>query len=220
MGLLHLLLLRGRAMIWSGLSDSNRGRAVWKTAILPTELSPRLSFLLVAALLVNCTRTVEVKAETHETASLVEKQLSKEKVVETVQVGPETITTTVEEFEIAPPLLLSSGQHLPSFDGPEQSAGPVSARGAAPIMPPAPILVKRTITVDQRGPSIDTKASEATASSSATQAIKLDSKTETTTKTRYGPPLWLLALLAAALALVVWLVWRFSLFGRIAAFFR
>lgn len=170
-----------------------------------------------------CTRTVEVKAETHETASLVEQQLSKEKVVETVQVGPETITTTVEEYEPCEPTECDASPDggapaaIPTLNGgiaPTRSAAAV--RGA----PHAPILLKRTVTVDQRGPSIDTKATEATASSSATQAIKLDSKTETTTKTRYGPALWLLALLAAALALVGWLAFKFSLFGRIAAFLK
>lgn len=190
-------------------------------------------WLLLTVGLCSCTRTVEVKAETHETALLVEKQLSKEKVVETVQRGPSE--TVIYKFappeenkpvsgNAGPPVVVEAEARTPNRHWPVMttSVRPISdPRSNPPVsdgLPPHGPLVE--MDVIHTGPSIATKATEATASSSATQAIKLDSKTETTTKTRYGPPLWLLALLAAALALVVWLAFKFSLFGRIAAFLK
>ena len=60
--------------------------------------------------------------------------------------GPETITKTVEEFEVNPP------RGLPSQNGSAVMVltGPDSPRN----VPAATVLVKRTVTVTQRGPEV------------------------------------------------------------------
>lgn len=156
----------------------------------------RLALMLALA---SCTRTVETRSESAVQATVAVEERASSTLDEVVQTGPETITTTTEEWE-TPPLSLNSGQHLPSFDGPEQSAGPVSARGATPILPPQAHLVKRTVTIDQRGPILDAKRQTSTEASSATQTVKSEEKAATVTKTSYWPPWWLWVALAASLA--------------------
>lgn len=111
----------------------------------------------------------------------------------TVQTGPETITTTVEEFvQEAPP-----------------RAGPVSAPTAAraPASGP-PAIIRRTVTVDQRGPSLQQTTLNAQASTETHATAALASEAHSSKKTSWWPPWWLWLGAAAAIAGAAYAVWR------------
>lgn len=149
-------------------------------------------------------------AEIHETARIEQETHS----ITTVQRGPETITTTVEEFA---PLPSVEASDIPRAD---------TARGATPMglqppptarvdmLPRAPILVKRTIIVDQRGPASTTIAAEAKGASTAAIAAEAEAHDKLRTSTSVGPSPLAWALIALALAgagLAAWKLRRFVL---------
>lgn len=123
---------------------------------------------------------------------------------ETRSEGPETITTTVEEWEVP---VLHDGATGVARAASESSATsavaqsvehrPLAGReavGSTPIGGPlagAVVLVKRTVTVDQRGPILDTKRQTEKEASSATQTVQAEAKSATVVKTSYSWPLWL-----------------------------
>lgn len=144
-----------------------------------------------------------------------------------MQQGPETITTTVEEF--AAPASLSA----PGFDGALSLAPPPSnasqlgiglhvggskpSATATDSLPSAPILVKRTVTVDQRGPITDTKAENAKAASGGKRNEQEEADTDETTKTRAGPSPFFWLGIGSGLVLAVGLALKFNLFGKLLA---
>lgn len=107
-----------------------------------------MKWLALIALLA-CTRSSEVKTEAKTDLR------AEENVTQTVQTGPETITTTTEELE--------SGAR--ESNPPERLGRPLPEPIGQPRidnMPPRLVLVKRTVVVDQRGPVIDTTVAAAT----------------------------------------------------------
>jgi hypothetical protein len=166
--------------------------------------------LCLALALAACARTSQVKSEAsvHETTQ------------ETVQTGPETITTTVEEYaapeEVAgrsvtpgSVAVLPSGEPSASLsEAPRQTPQPHAS------LPPHGPLVKRTVTVDERGPVTATRGSvtdlhgyEDSESSSTPQLPAV--------KCGFGGSVWavvalLLLLLAGVVALKLLRKWPFG----------
>lgn len=179
-------------------------------------------WLLLGYALCGCTRTVEVKAETHAELQQETRQRETQAVSSTVQTGPETITTTVEEFE------MPQGSPLAGDTAPNRvltiselaDARPTMFPADAQKMPPAAVMVKRTVIVDQRGPVVATTRAVDKEIANTTLAAKVDEKKDLKRTTRYGPAWWVWVSAAVALGLAVWLVWRFSLPGKIVAAVR
>lgn len=164
--------------------------------------------------LCGCTRTKDVRAEEHATLQETRSATMQRDIVKTVQTGPETITTTTEEFEVG----AGSNAQATQADAPAnvgQREHRVGNPEDAGVAPRAPFLVKRTVTVDQKGPTVTAIAAEAKGASSAALAATDDKKLEEKTTTRWGPPWWVWALLAAVVAGAAWAAWKFSLPGRV-----
>ena len=157
--------------------------------------SPFALLMFVLAALGGCTRTFETRSESSSSAVQQEQASQKERVVETRTEGPEVVTTTVEEYE------------QPAVEGSSlRGSGPASepqSGGVSPAVPHTgnPILVKRTVTVDQRGPVVDTRSAVETSSLKAISEVHTASQTASKEKTSYWPPwpVWLAG--AASLAL-------------------
>lgn len=160
--------------------------------------------------LAGCTRTVETRAESALREDVAVRAEARERVTEVTKSGPETITTTVEEWEVGS---VASVQ-APSLD---PVANQRREQGAS--LPQRAALVKRTVTVDQRGPVVDTRHEAASSTATATASIVASSKSSTESKTSYWPPAGLLVFLGIAVAGGGYVVWRFSLFGRLAKLF-
>jgi cobalamin biosynthesis Mg chelatase CobN len=155
--------------------------------------------LCLALGLAACAHRSEVRTEAsvHETTQ------------ETVQTGPETITTTVEEFVVAPEPSMSADQANHAGRSPIASKEPQPPGTTQVEAIRSTHLVKRTVTVDERGPvtatSTDTKqaATKTEASNSSTPQLPA-------VKCGFGGSVWglvvLLVLLGAAFAL-----WRLKL---------
>lgn len=191
-------------------------------------------WLLITAGLCSCVKTSEVKADEKLAIQEEKKTAATQSITETVQTGPSE--TVIYKFappdenepvpgNAGPPVVAETEASTPDRHGREQGGArvrpisdPSSSLPVSDGLPPHGPLVEMQII--RTGPTLATKAATSTASSCEDLGLNLEKHTQTKTATRYGPPLWLLALLAAALALVGWLVWRFSLFGRIAAFLR
>lgn len=151
----------------------------------------RLERLAVWALLTlglcGCTRTVETRSESALRADVATRAEAATSTTETVTSGPETITTTTEEYEVgAAPI---SGPPLLSASETAGDAGSSTAR-AVPL-PPRAALIKRTVVVDQRGPVVDTRHEVGTASRTATATLVATAKTTRAERTSYWPPWWL-----------------------------
>lgn len=162
-----------------------------------------------------CTHTSQIKAESHRSLEKHSEKQAEEKTVETVRTGPETITVTVEEYEVAP------GPSVPT----ESAAAHVSTRNQAAAARPAAgaesaaaplILVKRTVTVDQRGPVLDVKRADDTQAVKEASTETLDAKTATKTKTAPALAGWLyVALAVGALVVVGGTAWRLTPWSRV-----
>lgn len=162
--------------------------------------------------LAGCTRTVETRAESALREDVAVRAEARERVTEVTKSGPETITTTVEEWEVGS---VASVQ-APSLD---PVANQRREQGAS--LPQRAALVKRTVTVDQRGPVVDTRHEAASSTATATASIVASSKSSTESKTSYWPPWWLFAGGAGLLVLSGWAAWKFTPLGRLlAATFR
>lgn len=177
-------------------------------------------FSLLGLWLIACTHSRverhEASAELHETVQATTDQ----RVDETVQRGPETITTTVEEFAYAPQDGLAAAHE--SGLAPDEPAGPPGAAHPQPVPRGAreiaggsgggplagEILVKRTVTVDQRGTVTETIAAEAKGASTAALAVKVKDKGSVADSTRWGPPWWVYALVGVALAGAGYVAWK------------
>jgi hypothetical protein len=144
----------------------------------------RVAILL---LLVGCktSHSLDVQQEAHSTEGLA--------VEQTVQTGPETITTTVEEFETG---------GLPAGDG----AAPKSAKPLTqqpPTLPHAPVLVKRTVTVDQRAPAVAETHIEANGSLEEKSGLKKEDKAAPAAGCMLGLGFWGAIAIAAVLGVAV-----------------
>jgi hypothetical protein len=122
----------------------------------------------------------------------------RERTSETVQTGPETITTTTEEFEVPGPLSPDGSspphQRVYELGGIEKHASDGLTAPAHPdqrSVPAAPVLVKRTVVVDQRGASLATKNESSTQAKTASLSEKQEKASDTKKKTSYWPPLWM-----------------------------
>lgn len=151
--------------------------------------------------LLGCTRSSEVKTEAKTDLR------AEENVTQTVQTGPETITTTTEEYAI--PNLAATEV---SRDGDSQiltRRRSAPRDGGAKTVPT--LLVKRTVVVDQRGPVIDTTVA------AATTTVATDSHSDATKASSVGLS-WkfyaagvLVVLLLAGAAYVLWRAKMFML---------
>lgn len=178
--------------------------------------------------LCGCTRTSEVKTSEKTAFQQELKGRERDRSTEVVQTGPQTVTTTVEEFAVATPeeareVALAGSADTSSGAAPaiRPAHAGVGIQGAAPASPHQgfPLLVKRTVTVDQRGPVVATKTEVATKVESASLTEKQEKAITTKKRTSYWPP-WL-AMLGVAVAVggAAYAAWRFSLFGRLAKLF-
>lgn len=171
---------------------------------------------LAVVLICGCTFSKEKKEDEHLAVQEHATQKLDEQSTETKQSGPETITTTTEEYEDADEPGDVRGGDL---DG-GLPVGPVHQPGHQ-VDAPRPIgrvLVKRTVTVDQRGPVVDTKTVQA--QETGCEDVGLDLTRHTETKTKDAPALagylWM-ALAAAVVAGGAWAAWKFSLPGKLLA---
>lgn len=163
-----------------------------------------------------CTRTSEVKAEEKIAVQEEVKARSTEQTAETVQTGPETITTTVEEYEEPENATGSAPVSRVEPVGKSDNAPMAhpTAEGAT-IRPPG-VLVKRTVVVDQRGPVLDTKSAVTQTAKTASLTGKQESTSDTKKSTKWGVPRWLWALGACGVALGIAIV-RKTLLGKAVA---
>lgn len=160
-----------------------------------------------------CTFTRDKKDDEHLAVQEHAEQQLAEHEQETKQTGPETITTTIEEYDDDDPGS-DSGTDGGVAGGGEPRGAPDVARRATV----APHLIKRTVVVDQRGPVVDTKTREAQEAGS--EDVGLDMTRHIEVKTKDAPALagWLwIALAVAAVAGVGWAAWKFSLPGKVVS---
>lgn len=174
---------------------------------------------LLLAICCACTFTRDKKDDEHLAVQEHAAQKLDEHETETKQTGPETITTTTEEYEDADePVLVRSGDA-----GGGLPVGPVLQSGHQ-VDAPRPIgrvLVKRTVTIDQRGPVVATKTREAEETGAEDVGLDMTRHTETTSETSPALAGWLwMALAAAAVVGGGWLAWKFSLPGKLLALIR
>lgn len=168
----------------------------------------------LAATLCACTFTRDKKADEH--LALQEHQEHQAAVheTETVQTGSETITTTIEEYEAEePPQVPAGPQAAAAQEGSQHPDG-----RPAPVRP---LLVKRTVTVDQRSPVIATKAREVLETGAEDVGLDMTRHTEDDAKTSpaLAGYLWMV-LAAAVVAGAAWAAWKFSLPGKILAWLK
>lgn len=174
---------------------------------------------LALALLCACTFSKEKKEDEHLTVQEHATEQRDRQATEVKQIGPETITTTTEEYEDADePGDVRSGDP----DG-GLPVGPVRQSGHQ-VDAPRPIgrvLIKRTVVVDRRGPVVDTKTTQAEETGCEDVGLDLTRHVETTSKTSpaLAGYLWM-ALAAAAVVGAGWLAWKFSLPGKLLALLR
>lgn len=158
-------------------------------------------WLILGTGLCGCTRTSEVKTSEKTAFQQELKGRERDRSTEVVQTGPETITTTVEEWGAAEDF------GPPGAPAPVATGIPVGIRPAIQVAP-APHLVKRTVTVDQRGPSTDIKTGTVTKVETASLTEKQEKASDTKKRTSYWPPWWLWACGAALLGLGGWALKR------------
>lgn len=115
-----------------------------------------MKWLVLIALLA-CTRSSEVKTEAKTELR------AEENVTQTVQTGPETITTTTEEYGAPQKNEAAQATGGLSVQGEVEQGDRTQTKAEHPKKTSAGLtLVKRTIVVDQRGPVIDTTVAAAT----------------------------------------------------------
>lgn len=176
----------------------------------------RLALLLV---LCACSFSKEKQDDEHLAVQEHAAQKLDEHETSTMQAGPETITTTTEEYEdVDESVLVRSGDA-----GGGLPVGPVHQFGHQ-VDAPRPIgrvLIKRTVVVDQRGPVVETKTREAEETGAEDVGLDMTRHTEMASKTSPALAGWLwMALAAAAVVGAGWLAWKFSLPGKLLALIR
>lgn len=173
--------------------------------------------LLLSLWFCGCTFSKEKKEDEHLAVQEHAERRADEHEIETKQTGPETITTTIEEYE--------DGDHGMGLGAAGGVAGSGSALGAPVVAgraaPPAvaagaPRFIRRTVIVDQRGPVVETKAREIQETGSEDVGLNMTRRLDTESKTSpaLAGYLWMLAA-AAAVAGIGWAAWKFSLPGKI-----
>lgn len=151
-----------------------------------------------------CAHSSEKQAEAHEAVNATETAKASGSFAETKVEGPETITTTVEEWADveAPPI-----REAPPLSAQSEAGEATPTRGGGETyLPPRAALIKRTITVDQRGPVSTTIAARATeATREAVQATR-EVKTDQRSKWSALVPWWLWLVGLVALGGGAWLL--------------
>lgn len=173
--------------------------------------------LAIFASCVGCTRTTEARIDEHLALQEHAAQKLDEHETETRQTGPETITTTTEEYEDGD-LGIDPGA-AGGVAGSDAAIG-VPVVAGRPASPVAPRLVRRTVVVDQRGPIVDTKAREVQETGSEDVGLDMTYEGSTTTKTSYWPPWWVFVGGTAVLALASWAAYKFTPLGKLVAMVR
>lgn len=141
---------------------------------------------------------------------------------ETRTEGPETITTTIEEYEDGAPQEASpqgaAGRlHVQMVEAPQQGSGNEQASAQHPPQASTGRIVRRTVTVDQRGPVTDVKRESASETGSEDIGLDMTKHTEEKSSTSYWPPWWLLAGGVLGVAGAGWAAYRFTPWGRALA---
>lgn len=152
-------------------------------------------------------------------------------VTQRVETGPETITTTVEEWVPGPsspdgsdPRAGAQSTNSAVSIGGRVPAAPPRGYGSNPTLPAHPVLVKRTTIVDQRGPASTDTHVEAAGASETHAEVKGEAKSES--KHTFAPAglfallgaLWPWLLLAGAVAALGY--WRKGLVGAVVGWVR
>jgi len=152
-------------------------------------------------------------ASSHATAQVEQQTDASGKVTttETVTSGPETVTTTTEEYGLED---ASPRADAPVGPRPAPATGPgfESGEALATVRRRGP-LVKRTVVVDQRSPAVAVTRAEGTTATETRTEVKTDTQAQTAHSNApsglFGSllGLWPLLLLAI-LALAGWIGWR------------
>lgn len=176
-------------------------------------------WILLTIGLCGCTFSKEKKEDEHLALQEHATRKGEQQATETVRTGPETITTTTEEYEDTnePPQVPAA----PPDGGLPLWCCSSTVDQMRALRPIGRVLVKRTVTVDQRGPVVAIKASSATESGCEDVGLDLTKHTEddSNTSPALAGYLWM-ALAVAAVVGAGWLAWKFSLPGKIMAVIR
>lgn len=173
--------------------------------------------LLLSLWFCGCTFSKEKKEDEHLAVQEHAAQKLDEHETETRQTGPETITTTIEEYEDADPGMGLGADGGVAGSGASLGAPVVDDRAApSAVAAGASRFIRRTVIVDQRGPIIETKARETQETGS--EDVGLDMTRHLDTESKTSPALagylWMLAAVAAVVG-IGWAAWKFSLPGKI-----
>lgn len=163
--------------------------------------------ICLVPLLCCCTRTKEVHEQEHAAAQATVQTASEKQFDETLQRGPETITTTVEEYEDAAVLAGS-----PDGGTADHPVIPAAAGHVGGVV--QPVLIKRTVVVDQRGAVTDTKTAEAKGASTAAFAATDDKKIDEKTVTKSGPSFLFFLALGSGLTIALGVCWKLGLLAK------
>lgn len=176
-------------------------------------------WVLLTLGLCGCTFSKEKKEDEHLAVQEHATQKADVRETETKQTGPETITTTIEEYDDGDSGVGPGADGGVTWSGVTLGAPVVAGREAAP--PVGPRHYKKTTIVDQRGAVTDTKAREA--EEIGTEDVGLDMTYHGETKTKDAPALagWLwIAVAVAAVAGLGGAAWKFSLPGKVLSLLR
>lgn len=178
--------------------------------------------------LCGCTRTKDVRAEEHatlqETRSATHDNTVDEKrassSAETLTKAPTDVESKSDTRELAVEVQAPDGSLTLAR---VSRAHPLKLAAGSKVIGSVPVVERTGQRDEHRGGSVDEKQvngnaekhAEAKGASSAALAATDDKKLEEKTTTRWGPPWWVWALLAAGVAGAAWAAWRFSLPGRV-----
>lgn len=116
--------------------------------------------------------------EAHSTFQNSEQALLSEgkQVEQHTEAGPETITTTVEEFSLPQKEVVPSDPEIKETSEHPAQRGVSVAQGASSDARRGPLLVKRTVTVDRRGPVVQDTSLQAQGSLRTHAEAKADAE--------------------------------------------
>lgn len=167
--------------------------------------------ICLVPLLCCCTRTKEVHEQENVEQQATVQTATEKQFDETLQRGPETITTTTEEYEDADPSAVVRGGES---DGGFAAVPVLPVHSQQLVGVAQPVLIKRTVVVDQRGAVTDTKTAEAKGASTAAFAATDDKKIDEKTVTKSGPSFLFFLALGSGLTIALGVCWKLGLLAK------